>query len=181
MTDVSGTATPAPLRVVGGTALPTADWETVYRDHVAALYRYAYARTGNRPDAEDVTSTAFMRALPRLRPDVSEGEMRSYLRATARTVIADMWQERHGVFPEVFDEESMSGPRAAEPAGEVDIDYVLADLPANYRQVLELRFLRGYTVKETAAAMHISVGNAKVLQLRALRRAAGQGGQRVQS
>jgi DNA-directed RNA polymerase specialized sigma24 family protein len=49
---------------------------------------------------------------------------------------------------------------------------VLAQLPANYREVLELRFLRGYSVRETARAMNVTVTNAKVLQWRALRRAA---------
>ena len=39
----------------------------------------------------------------------------------------------------------------------------------------ELRFLRGYSIKETASTMGLTVGNAKVLQLRALRKAASQG------
>jgi RNA polymerase sigma-70 factor (ECF subfamily) len=51
---------------------------------------------------------------------------------------------------------------------------VLAGLPGNYRLVLELRFLRGYSLRETAEAMGVSLSNAKVLQHRALRRAAGQ-------
>jgi RNA polymerase sigma-70 factor (ECF subfamily) len=38
--------------------------------------------------------------------------------------------------------------------------------------VLELRFLERLTVAETATAMGISNGNARVLQYRALRRAA---------
>jgi RNA polymerase sigma-70 factor (ECF subfamily) len=38
--------------------------------------------------------------------------------------------------------------------------------------VLELRFLERLTVAETAQAMGISNGNARVLQYRALRRAA---------
>jgi RNA polymerase sigma factor (sigma-70 family) len=177
MEKVSGTPNSAPLRVVGASTTAGADWEAVYRNHVTALYRYVYTRTGNRPDAEDVTSTTFMRALPRLRPEVSEGEMRAYLRATARSVLADMWQERHGATTDLIDEDTMSGTWTQEPATEVDVDYVLADLPENYRQVLEFRFLRGYTIKETAAAMGVSIANAKVLQLRALRRAAAIGRQ----
>ncbi|MBV8195557.1 MAG: sigma-70 family RNA polymerase sigma factor [Candidatus Dormibacteraeota bacterium] len=156
---------------LGHPAPPRADWEAVYREHVVPVYRFAYARTGNRADAEDVTSTTFMRALPYLRSDVSEGELRSYLRTTARTVIADLWRERHGVFTEEIDDDATPNPRAPE-AADLDVEYVLEGLPVNYRTVLELRFLRGYSIKETAASMGISVGNAKVLQLRALRRAA---------
>ena len=164
---------PIPLHIAEP-APPRADWEAVYRDHVVPVYRFVYARIGNRADAEDVTSTTFMRALPHLRSDVSEGELRSYLRSTARTVLADLWRGRHGTFTEEIDEETMPGTRPADPA-DVDVEYVLEGLPANYRTVLELRFLRGYSIKETAAAMGISVNNAKVMQLRALRRAAQAG------
>ena len=50
MDSVSGTGNPAPLRVVGSPAEAPADWETIYRDHVTAIYRYVYARTGNTAD-----------------------------------------------------------------------------------------------------------------------------------
>jgi RNA polymerase sigma-70 factor (ECF subfamily) len=49
---------------------------------------------------------------------------------------------------------------------------ILAQLPEQYRRILELRFLKSCTVREAAAELGISVGNAKVLQHRALRRAA---------
>jgi RNA polymerase sigma factor (sigma-70 family) len=49
---------------------------------------------------------------------------------------------------------------------------VLEQLPDNYRRILELRFLQGHSIKESAAALGVSVANAKVLQHRALRLAA---------
>jgi RNA polymerase sigma factor (sigma-70 family) len=49
---------------------------------------------------------------------------------------------------------------------------ILAGLPERYERILQLRFLESYSLKEAARAMNVSVGNAKVLQLRALRRAA---------
>lgn len=161
-----------PLHVVAS-APPAPDWEAVYREHVGSLYRYVYARTGNRADAEDITSTTFVRALPRLRADVSEGELRAYLRAAARTVIADMWRDRHGaVVDDIDTEELPNNNNTADASAPRDIGWLLDRLPTNYRTVLELRFLRGYSIRETAEAMGVSVSNAKVLQLRALRRAA---------
>ena len=65
-----------PLHVVAAQD-QSRDWESVYQEHVAPLYRYVYSRTGNTPDAEDVTSTTFLRALPRLRSDVSAAEIRA--------------------------------------------------------------------------------------------------------
>ena len=49
---------------------------------------------------------------------------------------------------------------------------ILDRLPDNYRRVLELRFLHGYSLKEVAAEMKSTVGAIKVMQLRALRAAA---------
>ena len=44
---------------------------------------------------------------------------------------------------------------------------VLAQLPDNYRLILELRFLQAFSVRQAASQMGVSVANAKVLQYRA--------------
>jgi RNA polymerase sigma-70 factor (ECF subfamily) len=49
---------------------------------------------------------------------------------------------------------------------------LLERLPQRYATVLELRFLQRMSVAETAQQMGISHGNAKILQYRALRKAA---------
>ena len=49
---------------------------------------------------------------------------------------------------------------------------ILDGLSDNYRRVLELRFLHGYSLKEVAKEMRSTVGAVKVMQLRALRAAA---------
>ncbi|MDT4892034.1 MAG: hypothetical protein QOE97_1069, partial [Pseudonocardiales bacterium] len=72
------------------------DWETVYRDNVERLYRLMYARVGNRPDAEDLTSEVFSTALRPMRLPSSKGEVRSYLLLTAKTVLASHWRRRLG-------------------------------------------------------------------------------------
>jgi RNA polymerase sigma factor (sigma-70 family) len=154
-----------------------AGWEDVYREHVGPVYRYVYARTGNRPDAEDVTAQVFLRALPRLRLRASVAEIRSYLMTTARSVLAEHWTLHYGVDVGLVDEEIASPPpeepeRTGEDSGVARAARVLGALPEHYRRILELRFLRGYSVRETAREMNITVTNAKVLQHRALRRAA---------
>ena len=95
-------------------------------------------------------------------------------------MLADVWRQRHGTVLMEFDEER-DAAQPVERERDVDVSPILDGLPANYRSVLELRFLRGYSIRETAAAMGVSVANAKVLQLRALRRAAATGAPYVQS
>ena len=154
------------------------DWESVYRDNVERLYRLMYARVGNRPDAEDLTSEVFRTALGPLRLASSKGEVRSYLLVTARTVLASHWRRRLGLpvtsidpaadLAYLAEPSGASGPTdAPERAGTI-----LAALPERYRRVLELRFLEACPIKEVARTMDISVSNAKVLQHRALHMAA---------
>ncbi len=51
-----------------------------------------------------------------------------------------------------------------------DLNQVLQELPENYREVIVLRFFESLTIAETAAAIGITIPNAKVLQFRALKR-----------
>ena len=153
------------------------EWESIYRETVVPVYRFIYARVGNRADAEDLTTQVFIRALPRLRLPAAIEEVRAYLYATARTVLADHWRDHYDVQVAELHEGSVAAefqqddPEHAE-AGARRANDLLASLPDNYRRVLELRFLRGYSLRETASELNLSLANVKVLQYRALRRAA---------
>jgi RNA polymerase sigma factor (sigma-70 family) len=151
------------------------DWESVYRDNVDRLYRLMFSRVGNRPDAEDLTAEVFRDALPPLRLSASTSEIRAYLFVTARTVLAGHWKRRFGIEVTALDvdmEIAWHDEADIESQAPLHVAKVLADLPERYRRILELRFLQSMSLREAARAMGVSVGNAKVLQHRALRRAA---------
>jgi len=151
------------------------DWDSAYLDNVGRLYRLMYLKVGNRPDAEDLTSEVFRAALGPLRLTASKGEVRAYLLTTARTVLASHWRRRLGLQVTHIDPEVelsyLTAPAPESDAG-ARAQRVLTALPDRYRRVLELRFLEGCSIKETATALAVSVANAKVLQHRALRMAA---------
>jgi RNA polymerase sigma-70 factor (ECF subfamily) len=167
------------LRVIDAESY--SDWETVYRDNVGRLYRLMYARVGNRPDAEDLTSEVFRTALGPLKLASSKGEVRSYLLTTAQTVLASHWRRTLGTSVTTIDPESDIASLVESSAPEEPSDApqharrILASLPDRYRRILELRFLEACSIKEAALAMGVSVSNAKVLQHRALRMAAKVG------
>ncbi len=172
---VSGGGVPY-LRVVDDDVYT--DWESVYRDNIDRLYRLMYARVGNRPDAEDLTSEVFSTALPPMRLSSSKGEVRAYLLVTAKTVLASHWRRRLGQPVTTIDLDTdiryLSEPSGPELPSDAPAraGKILGGLPARYRRILELRFLEACSIKEAAQAMQISVSNAKVLQHRALRMAA---------
>jgi RNA polymerase sigma-70 factor, ECF subfamily len=170
------------LHLVGSDTYP--DWETIYLDNVQRLYRLMYSRVGNRPDAEDLTSEVFMAALGPLRTTASKPEVRAYLIATARTVLAGYWRRMLGTEATAIDIDAAVQFMDDAPPPPDDQDdratRVLDRLPERYRRILELRFLESMSLKEIAAEMRITVGNAKVLQHRALLRAAEAGKDVVQ-
>jgi RNA polymerase sigma-70 factor (ECF subfamily) len=153
------------------------DWEVTYREHVSWVYAFVNRRVGNRSDAEDLTSEVFLRALPRLRLGAAPEQLRAYLAATARSLLAEHWQRHYDLElpPDIDGGGDDDDSSADDERGVAQVHRLLEKLPDHYRRILELRFLRGYSIREAAGEMRVSIGNAKVLQHRALRRAADLG------
>jgi RNA polymerase sigma-70 factor (ECF subfamily) len=162
---------PESARVVNLPAGPGA--VEVALEELELVFAFIYARVGNRPDTEDLTQQVAMKAIPRLREGSSTAAIRSYLFATARSVLAGFWATRLGMPEDELREDLALDAEAPEPSGEAAerVDRILSGLPANYRKVLELRFLRGYSIRETAHELGLTETNVKVLQFRALNRA----------
>ncbi|HSK93577.1 MAG TPA: sigma-70 family RNA polymerase sigma factor [Candidatus Angelobacter sp.] len=160
---------------------PPGPFERVYDEHVVGIYRFVYARVGNHPDAEDLTAQVFVRAVEQLETDRAPAQVAAWLYRVAHNAIADYWRAFYRL-PIVGVDQVAPGWEPVAPGQSVPADgpdraadrarRLLRRLPANYRRVLELRFLERRSVAETARAMGISDGNARVLQYRALRRAA---------
>jgi len=180
LTEMKNCARVVPLATMDDSLYP--DWDSAYLDNVDRLYRLMYHKVGNRPDAEDLTAEVFKAALGPLWLTASKGEVRAYLLATARTVLASHWRRRLGREVTQVDPDadlsymnadlSYEAATAPDPDAGPRAEQVLSSLPGQYRRVLELRFLEGCSIKESATALAISVSNAKVLQHRALRMAA---------
>lgn len=173
------------LRVVYGEVY--ADWEAVYRDNVGRIYRLMFLKVGNRVDAEDLTAEVFLAALGPLRVSASVGEVRAYLLAAARTVLAGYWRRTLGrqlttIADDCAEPVAVDAPMSDGAVSDARerAEAALAGLPEQYRRILQLRFLDSCSLKQAAAELGVSVANAKVLQHRALRRAAQLSGEEEQ-
>ena len=156
-------------------------FEKVYDAHVLGIYRFIYARVGNHPDAEDLTAQVFVRAVELLDLNRDPGQIAAWLYRVAQNATADYWRAFYrlplvgadhvapGWEPADVSERQASEPESGAAAR---VEGLMRRLPDHYRRVLQLRFLERLSVAETARAMGISNGNARVLQYRALRRAA---------
>ena len=129
---------------------PTATFEQVYSQFLGPIYRFFYARLGNREDAEDLTSETFLKAARQLDSSRSQATIASWLFTVARTVLADHWRiyYRHGaVLPvDEFQVDLVAGTETPTVEGsetEHRVAGILRLLPPRSRSVLEFRLLGG--------------------------------------
>ncbi len=154
--------------------------QTLYQEKFTLIYRYVLSKVGNREEAEDLTSEIFLKAVRSIDQGRSPQTIQYWLYQIARTTLADYWRAYYRESTSSLDElleagwevpaEELSNPMSSVPAYRVQ--RLLQALPEHYREVLTCRFLLNLSVKATALRMGRSVANVKVLQFRALKRAA---------
>ena len=127
------------------------------------IFRLAYARTGQRADAEDVMQEVFVRLL-RARPAFRNGEhARAWLLRVAANCANDWfrapWRRREGPLAE-----SLPAPEGPEPGGALE---AVLTLPPKYRIPIHLYYYEELSVAEIAAVLGKSQGAVKSRLFRA--------------
>jgi len=175
VTELRVVRNPEPDDLRGADTAVYPDWESVYEDNVVGIYQLVFRRVGNAADAEDLAAEVLMQTLKTLRLPAPVHNVRAYLVKTARTVLADHWR-RHYAAKDAAAElqqvppDALTSPRNSDASDRAE--RLLSLLPDHFRRILELRFLRGYSVREAANELGVTESNARVLQFRALRKAA---------
>jgi RNA polymerase sigma-70 factor (ECF subfamily) len=174
------TLSPSPAAMKDATDVQ--EFQQLYREKFGLIYRYVYRKVGNREDAEDLTSEIFLKAVGALNQEFSPQSMHKWLFLIARATVADYWRTHYRLPAHSLDElleAGWEGPAEEEPAvaaissGPAErVQHLLQALPEQYREVLICRFLLNLSIKATALRMGLTEANIKVLQFRALKRAA---------
>jgi RNA polymerase sigma-70 factor (ECF subfamily) len=146
---------------------PPLTFADIYRQHADAVFRLAWILTGNRSDAEDLTSETFARALAG-EGRIVQDTVRSYLYAIVRNLATSRLRR-----PVV----ELEAPDAADAAADLDpgpevraglrqrlaqASTALAALREPERQVLLLCGVHGLGNAEIADALGLTVGNVRV-------------------
>lgn len=151
-----------------------------YREYFPRVYKYAYRRVKARELAEDLTEETFLKVLRSFKYfELKEGlTLDMWIYAIERNVVRDWFRKNAGFeilpFEEKFENKLL--PILQDPyssaENEVINDYIkesLLELPAQYREVIELRFYRRKSIKSIALELNKSEGAVKVLQFRAIK------------
>src|SRR5438874_5586914 len=147
-------------------ALTSADFSAVYETHVSRVYGFVFSHVGNREEAEDLTSQIFLKVYNSLSRFEGRGSLEGWLFQIARVTVNDHWREKYRLpavpLPDGLDiVEKEVPPDFNRSSREARVQQILAALPPNYRDVLFYRFLKRYSVKETAAALQLTETNVK--------------------
>jgi RNA polymerase sigma-70 factor (ECF subfamily) len=156
------------------------DIQALYQENISPIYRYVYSKVRNREDAEDLTSQIFMKAIRGVDNKRDVQSIQKWLFQVARTTIADHWRAYYRIpttSMETLLEAGWEGQTQEETntreTEHIDrVHFILEALPERDREILTCRFLLNLSIRETALKMGITETNVKVLQYRALKRAA---------
>jgi RNA polymerase sigma-70 factor, ECF subfamily len=140
------------------------------------VVRYAYSRTSNHAEAEDIASDVFVRALESIDAYQERGlPMEAWLFRIAHNLVVDRLR-RAGRFERVEDptDELPDSPDPASIAEErlmiSDVRAAMDKLTQQQRDVVSLRFFAGLDSKEVAAVLNKSDGSVREMQRAALER-----------
>ena len=162
-------------------------FDRFFRENFARLYRFALVRLSNdAAAAEEVAQSTLTRAVRKLESYRAEAALFTWLCAICRNEASD-WLKRQGRYrehivlvediPEVQAAvDSLQIPDHDHPEDQYRrtelrrlIQVALDRLPAKYGDVLEWKYVQGYSVKEISARLGIGVEAAQSLIARAKR------------
>jgi len=170
------------LKIRAGDPTALRDW---FNEHVDQVYGFIFYRVGNDPDAAaDVTQATFELALGILTEfDPERGSMSTWLRVTSRNLIRshleksrrnvpllDLWSRLDSVLEGQYSEiDEQLLPDAALEAEETRelVSITLANLPSQYREVLDAKYLNEQSLEAIATARDTSIDSVKGLLRRA--------------
>lgn len=145
----------------------------LYEANFERVYAFIARRVPQRADAEDLTAEVFHQALANIKKFEWRGApFSAWLFRIASNAIADRWGRAHRERgnPAADDPPDFSSANSLEDIEKRARLYrLVADLPADQRRVVELRFAAGKSIAEIARELGRTDGAVKQLQLRAIR------------
>ncbi len=162
-------------------------FDQFFNENFSRLYRFALARlSGEEEIAMEVVQQALSRALKKIHSYRGEAALFTWLCMICRNEIADWARKnasyrKHIVLTEDYPDiraavDSFKAPESDDPRHRYQrheaarlIQVALDRLPPNYGNVLEWKYIEGFSVKEIAQRMNLSQEAAQSILARARR------------
>jgi len=144
---------------------------TLFELHVDRVFAYARHMLGNREDAEEVTSEAFLRAFERAGSFRGDCPFRGWLFGITRNLCLDRLRQPRLLLlePEMLEQQHDGGEGARQMETDLLVRGALAGLSREHQLVLLLCDVEEWDAREAAMALNKSVAATKSLLYRARR------------
>jgi RNA polymerase sigma-70 factor (ECF subfamily) len=143
----------------------------LYKQYSKAMYNIAIRFLDNKMDAEDILQESFITAFNRLGELQNRELFGSWLKRIVINNCISFHRKRKIVFEDMDeqrDQEMMVIDEGKLPVDPALVHHAIRELPRKGRAVLILRALEGYSHKEIAEELQISVSTSKTQYSRAL-------------
>jgi RNA polymerase sigma-70 factor (ECF subfamily) len=142
-----------------------AAYQLIVKQHLKPISHYAYRMLGNQKDTEDITQETFLKMwinAPKWRAD--KAKLSTWLHRIAHNLCVD-YHRKHGrvqtqeSFEEREDQTDLdSRDEDSEHSSNIrKLNAAISDLPENQRSALMLCHYQGFSNKDAAAIMNLSV------------------------
>ncbi|MFT4815481.1 MAG: RNA polymerase sigma-70 factor (ECF subfamily) [Pseudohongiellaceae bacterium] len=140
-------------------------YQRLVKRYLKSISHYAYRLLGNQKDTEDITQEVFLRLWTNAQKwNTEKSKLTTWLHRITHNLCID-YLRKHGRMQtqDSFDDEAADSPSTNEESNEETNDKTkllreaLSALPENQRSALSLCHYQGFSNKEAAAIMNISV------------------------
>jgi RNA polymerase sigma-70 factor (ECF subfamily) len=148
----------------------TADFDRLYRQHAASVYRYAFAVLANRADAEDVAQQTFLKAYSALAQGTKPRKAENWLLTIAHNEVRRHLRNGQARALEVELDERLEQPEPERTQPSLaEVLRALQHLPPAQRSALVMREFEGRSYAEMAQILDVSQSALESLIFRARR------------
>jgi RNA polymerase sigma-70 factor (ECF subfamily) len=149
----------------------------LYDKFADKIFRFVLLKVGAREQTEDILQETFIKAWQSLpKYEIEGGNFSAWLYKIAGNTVTDYYRKmyRRPETLELNENIDIAAPNLIADQLELKADIetlkqCINQLPATYRQVLELRFVQDFSIKETASILRKSNLAVRLLQHRALK------------
>jgi RNA polymerase sigma factor (sigma-70 family) len=138
---------------------------TLYREYAPVLFSLCLRYARNRSDAEDILQEGFTKIFDKLEQYKFEGSFEGWLkRIMVNSALGYYRKKSNVVYVEQltdYQENNVSSHNAIDEIGNNELLAMIRQLPHGYQTVFNLYAVEGYSHKEIAEQLNVSVGTSK--------------------
>ena len=142
----------------------------LYKKYVSSLYRYIFFKVASSADAEELTSSVFLKLWRHIKDGNKISNARSFLYKIAKNSVVDYYRARNGqdtisleeIAQTYFHGEGSLDDQIDALAKFSEIKNFLGKIKGEYREVIMLKYVEGLSSKEIALVLNKSQASTRV-------------------